>query len=43
MRYYNSKRFYHRDELTEWLNNNQSVNVINITWLDGAWILFYFH
>lgn len=42
MKQYYSKVFYHRDDVTKWLNDNQSANIVNITWIGDYWILFYF-
>lgn len=42
MKDYNSKIFYHRDDLTGWLNNHQSVTIVNIIWQYDRYVLFYF-
>ena len=34
MKKYNYKNFEHDDDLIEWLNENQHINVINISFID---------
>ena len=39
---YKSLIFYHRDELTDFLNKTHA-SVVNITWVGDYWVLFYFN
>ena len=34
MKRYNYKNFEHDDDLIEWLNENQHINIINISFID---------
>lgn len=40
MKKYYSKTFYHRDEITDFLNYNE-CELVNITWLGSFWVVFY--
>jgi hypothetical protein len=42
MKEFNSKTFYHRDEVTRWLNDNQCIELISITWIGSFWVVFYY-
>lgn len=42
MQTYKSLVFYHRDDLTKFLNDTK-VCVVNISWVGDYWVLFYYN